>query len=155
MQNVTKNWGGFALKNINLAIDDGEYLVLLGPTGSGKTLLLETIMGFNKPDEGRILIDGDEVTGVAPEKRGIGYVPQNSVMFPHMSVRQNIAFGLKMQGAEKAEQDKTIDRIIDLVNLKSIEHRQPVSLSGGEKQKVALARVLAINSKLVLRIMNL
>ena len=138
------------MKNINLAIADAEYLVLLGPTGAGKTLLLETIMGFYEPDGGRILIDGQEVTVLAPEKRGIGYVPQNSVLFPHLTVRQNIAFGLKMHGAEKARQDKTVDHIIDLVNLKSIEHRSPASLSGGEKQKVALARVLAIDSKLVL-----
>ena len=86
------------MKNINLAIADAEYLVLLGPTGAGKTLLLETIMGFYKPDGGRILIDDQEVTVLAPEKRGIGYVPQNSVLFPHLTVRQNIAFGLKMQG---------------------------------------------------------
>ncbi len=138
------------MKNINLAIADAEYLVLLGPTGAGKTLLLETIMGFYEPDRGRIIIDDQEVTDLAPEKRGIGYVPQNSVLFPHLTVRQNIAFGLKMQGAEKVRQDKTVDHIIDLVNLKSIEHRSPASLSGGEKQKVALARVLAIDSKLVL-----
>jgi molybdate/tungstate transport system ATP-binding protein len=150
IQNVTKNWEGFALKNINLAIADAEYLVLLGPTGAGKTLLLETIMGFHEPDGGRILMNGQEVTVLAPEKRGIGYVPQNSVLFPHLTVRQNIAFGLKMQGAEKARQDKTVDHIIDLTNLRSIEHRSPASLSGGEKQKVALARVLAIDSKLVL-----
>ncbi len=150
VQNLTKNWGSFSLKNINLTLDDAEYLVLLGPTGSGKTLLLETIMGYNTPDEGRILLDGKDVTGVAPERRGIGYVPQNSVLFPHMSVRQNIGFGLKMQGVEKAKQDKTVDEVLDLVKLKSLEHRQPAGLSGGEKQKVALARVLALNSRLVL-----
>ena len=150
VKNVTKNLGSFALKNINLAVNDGEYVVLLGPTGSGKTLLLETIMGFNRPDEGRILIDGNDITDMTPEKRGIGYVPQNSMLFPHMTVRQNIAFGLKMRGTERAEQEKTVDYILDLIKLRPLENRRPESLSGGEKQKVALARVLAINSKIIL-----
>lgn len=102
LKGITKSWGAFALKNINLAVDGAQYLVLLGPTGAGKTLLLDTIMGFNKPDKGAVLIDGKDVTDVAPEKRGIGYVPQNSVVFPHLTVRQNIAFGLKMQGKQQA-----------------------------------------------------
>jgi ABC-type Fe3+/spermidine/putrescine transport system ATPase subunit len=150
VKNVTKNLGSFALKNINLAVNDGEYIVLLGPTGSGKTLLLETIMGFNMPDEGRILLDGNDITDVAPEKRGIGYVPQNSMLFPHMTVRQNIAFGLRMRGTERAEQEETVDYMLDLIKLRPLENRRPEFLSGGEKQKVALARVLAINSKIIL-----
>jgi molybdate/tungstate transport system ATP-binding protein len=124
--------------------------VLLGPTGAGKTLLLETIMGFNTPDEGRILIDNQEITDVAPEKRGIGYVPQNSVLFPHMTVHQNIAFGLKMRDKPKHEQDKTVNELLDLVGIKNLANRLPAGLSGGEKQKVALARVLALDSKIVL-----
>ncbi len=98
LKNITKNWGSFALKNINLSIARGEYLVLLGPTGAGKTLLLETIMGFNIPDEGRIIIDNQDVTNVAPEKRGIGYVPQNSVLFPNMTVTPKHCFWLKNAG---------------------------------------------------------
>ena len=150
LKNITKNWDSFALKNINLSIARDEYLVLLGPTGAGKTLLLETIMGFNIPDEGRIIIDNQDVTNVAPEKRGIGYVPQDSVLFPNMTVRQNIVFGLKMQSKDKVEQDKTADELLKLVGLKHVEHRLPDGLSGGEKQKVALARVLAIDSRIVL-----
>jgi ABC-type Fe3+/spermidine/putrescine transport system ATPase subunit len=150
VKNVTKSWGSFALKNINLTVNDGEYLVILGPTGSGKTLLLETIVGFNKPDEGRIIMDGKDITEVAPEKRGIGYVPQNSLLFPHLTIRQNLAFGLKMRGMKRAEQDRTVEHILDLVKLRSIESHQPESLSGGERQKVALARVLAIDSKIIL-----
>ena len=150
LKGITKSWGAFALKNINLAVDGAQYLVLLGPTGAGKTLLLDTIMGFNKPDKGAVLIDGKDVTDVAPEKRGIGYVPQNSVVFPHLTVRQNIAFGLKMQGKQQAKLEKTVDEMLDLAKLRSIEQRPTASLSGGEKQKLALARVLAINTQIIL-----
>jgi molybdate/tungstate transport system ATP-binding protein len=150
LENICKNWGSFALKNINLSIADGDYLVLLGPTGAGKTLLLETIMGFYMPDEGRILIDERDVTDVPPEKREIGYVPQNSLLFPHMTVSQNIAFGLKMQNKDKALRDNTVNGLLDFMSLKQIAHHFPVKLSGGEKQKVALARALATNSKIVL-----
>jgi ABC-type Fe3+/spermidine/putrescine transport system ATPase subunit len=150
IRNITKNWGNFALKNVDLTVNDGEYVVLLGPTGAGKTLLLETIMGFYKPDAGGIFMDGVDITDVAPEKRGIGYVPQNSVLFPHMTVRQNLAFGLKVRGVERVEQERTLDQILDLMKLKPIGNHRPEFLSGGEKQKVALARVLAINPKVIL-----
>ena len=151
LRNVSQKPGvAFALKNINLTVNEAEYLVLLGPTGAGKTLLLETIMGFNKPDKGTILIGNKDVTDVAPEKRGIGYVPQTSTIFPHMTVRQNIAFGLRMQGKGENDMTKTVDQMLDLMNLRSIEHHPPTSLSGGEKQKVALARALAINSPIIL-----
>lgn len=150
LKNITKSWAGFSLKNINLSIADEEYLVLLGPTGAGKTLLLETIMGFNTPDEGSIWIDNKDITSVAPEKRGIGYVPQSSVLFPHMTVHQNIAFGLKMQGNPKQARDKSVNELLDLIGIKHLANRLPTGLSGGEKQKVALARVLALDSKIVL-----
>ncbi len=150
LENITKTWRGFALKDINMHIEDGEYFIILGPTGAGKTLLLETIMGFNKPEKGRIILNGRDVTAYLPEKRGIGYVPQNLVLFPHMTVSQNIEFGLRMRGVNKVERKKRVNQMLDLLKLKALENRKPATLSGGEKQKVALARVLAIDPKLIL-----
>jgi ABC-type Fe3+/spermidine/putrescine transport system ATPase subunit len=150
LENISKTWQGFALKNINLTVNDGDYFIILGPTGAGKTLLLETIMGFNKPDIGRILINGLDVTSELPEKRKIGYVPQNVALFPHMTVRQNIEFGLKMHNIAKTERQKKLDPILQLLKLEKLESRKPTTLSGGEKQKVSLARVLAIDPKLIL-----
>jgi molybdate/tungstate transport system ATP-binding protein len=98
LENISKTWRGFQLQNINLTIEKGEYFILLGPTGAGKTLLLETIMGFQKPDHGRIILNGEDITEFAPEKRGVGYVSQNCLLFPHLNVRQNVEFGLKMRG---------------------------------------------------------
>jgi molybdate/tungstate transport system ATP-binding protein len=150
LEHVTKVWRGFALKDISLTVEDGEYFILLGPTGAGKTLLLETIMGFNKPDKGKIVLDSQDVTEVPPEKKKIGYAPQDSVLFPHMTVRQNIEFGLKMQGVEKTARTQTVNQLLDMTKLKAIEHHRPATLSGGEKQRVTLAQVLAINPKVIL-----
>jgi molybdate/tungstate transport system ATP-binding protein len=150
LEHVTKVWHGFALKDINLHVEDEEYFILLGPTGAGKTLLLETIMGFNKPDKGKIVLDGQDITEVPPEKRKIGYAPQDSLLFPHMTVRQNIEFGLRMQGVEKAARTQTVNQLLDVTKLKAIEHHRPATLSGGEKQRVTLAQVLAINPKVIL-----
>jgi ABC-type Fe3+/spermidine/putrescine transport system ATPase subunit len=150
LENISKAWSNFALKDIYMSIDDGEYFIILGPTGAGKTLLLETIMGFNKPDKGRIIINGLDVTSELPEKRHIGYVPQNLVLFPHMTVRENVEFGLRMHGVSKVERRKTVSHVLDLLKLTGMENRRSATLSGGEKQKVALARVLAIDPKLIL-----
>jgi ABC-type Fe3+/spermidine/putrescine transport system ATPase subunit len=147
---LSKTWGEFQLKEISFSVESGEYFVILGPTGAGKTLLLETIMGFHKPDKGEIILDGENITDVPPEKRKIGYVPQKCALFPHMTVRQNIEFGLKMQGKEKTERNKIASKMLDLTGLKSLESRHPADLSGGEKQKVALARVLAFQPKTIL-----
>ena len=99
-------------------------------------------MGFYTPDEGRIFIEERDVTDVPPEKREIGYVPQNSLLFPHMTVSQNIAFGLKMQNKDKSCRDNTVNELLDFMGLKQIAHHFPVKLSGGEKQKVALGKSL-------------
>ena len=145
IENVSKTWREFQLKNINLTVENGDYFIILGPTGAGKTLLLETIMGFQKPDNGKIILNQNDVTETPPEKRGIGYVSQNCVLFPHLNVRQNIEFGLKMGKVEKMVRKKAVDTMLESTGLKPFENRYPQTLSGGEKQKVALARVLALN----------
>lgn len=147
---VSKSWRGFELKNITFSVEDNDHFVLLGPTGAGKTLLLETIMGFHRPDSGRIILDEVDITDTLPEQRNIGYVSQKCVLFPHMNVRQNVEFGLKMRDTKKTERLKTVNQVLELTGLKPLEQRSPSTLSGGEKQKVALARVLATNPKTIL-----
>ena len=147
---MSKTWTGFALKDISLDVADGEYFLLLGPNGAGKTLLLETIVGFHKPDAGRILLDDKDVTALPPEKRRLGYVPQNCMLFPHMKVRQNVEFGLKMTGAAEDDRKRVVDQTLMLMGLSGLADKLPVTLSGGERQKVALARVLAVGPKIIL-----
>ena len=147
---MSKAWSGFALKDVSLDVADGEYLALLGPNGAGKTLLLETIVGFHRPDKGKILLESKDVTSVPPEKRRIGYVPQNCMLFPHMKVWQNVEFGLKMRGVAEDERRKTVDGVLVMMGLTGLADKLPMTLSGGEKQKVALARVLAFEPKVIL-----
>ena len=109
LENISKNWSEFKLKNIDLTIEDGDYFIILGPTGAGKTLLLETIMGFYKPDEGRIFMNDKDITDEPPERRNVGYVSQDCVLFPNMNVRQNVEFGLKMKGVSKTERNQAVD----------------------------------------------
>jgi ABC-type Fe3+/spermidine/putrescine transport system ATPase subunit len=150
LEHLSKAWNGFALRNVNLDVADGEYFVLLGPNGAGKTLLLETIIGFHKPDEGKIVLNGKDVTSVPPERRSIGYVPQNCMLFPHMRVRQNVEFGLKMRGIAEDDRKRAVSRMLTLMELTSLAEKLPMRLSGGERQKVALARVLAVEPKAIL-----
>jgi ABC-type Fe3+/spermidine/putrescine transport system ATPase subunit len=150
LEKVSKTWREFQLKNIDLVVEDGDYFIILGPTGAGKTLLLETIMGFNRPDSGKILLNGQDITNVATGKRGIGYVSQNCMLFPHLNVWQNVEFGLKMGKVEKTARQKTVAAVLESTGLKPLGNRQPQTLSGGEKQKVALARVLALEPSTIL-----
>jgi len=150
LENISKTLPGFKLRNIDLTIRDGEYFILLGPTGAGKTLFLEIIMGFLKPDQGRIFLDGADVTDIPPEKKNMGYVSQNCTLFPHLNVRQNVEFGLKMRRIPGPQRVKTVDLMLHSMNLKGLESRRPASLSGGEKQKVVLARVLATQPSTIL-----
>jgi molybdate/tungstate transport system ATP-binding protein len=150
LENISKSWREFELKNIDIHVENGDYFILLGPTGAGKTLLLETIMGFHKPDKGTIFLDGVDITDLPPEKRNIGYVSQKCVLFSHMNVRQNVEFGLKMRGTEKTERHQAVNQILDFMGLMSLENRLPATLSGGEKQKVAIARVLVTKPKTIL-----
>jgi len=129
------NLKGFSLNQIDLKVNPQEYFVILGPTGCGKTVLLETIVGMYHPDQGEILIGGREVVGLPPEQRGIGFVYQDYALFPHMSVERNIGFGLKKAKSK-------IKKMADLLGISHLLHRYPESLSGGEQQKVALGRTL-------------
>jgi molybdate/tungstate transport system ATP-binding protein len=147
---VSKALGTFSLRDLSLEVGDGEYFVLLGSTGAGKTVLLDLIMGFHSPDKGKIILNGRDITNVPTYKRGIAYVPYNCPLFPHMSVFENIEFGLKMRRMSSAERKKAVDRIVKIVGLESIAERMPSKLSGGERQKVVLARVLVTKPKIVL-----
>ena len=150
IENVTKKWENFSIRNVNLKIAKGEYFVILGPTGAGKTLLLELIAGFHKPDSGRIWIDNVDVTFLPPEKRGVGFVPQEYMLFPHMTVFENVEFGLKARKVPKAERERRVEQTLEFMDLTHLRNRLPMTLSGGEQQKTALARALVIEPKILL-----
>jgi len=147
---VSKALGTFRLKPTSFEVEANEYFILLGPTGAGKTVLLELIMGFHHPDKGKILLDNKEITNVPTEKRGIGFVPQNCPLFPHLNVFENVEFGLKMQRTATADRRKIVDRVLELMGLQIISERMPSTLSGGERQKTILARTLVTKPKVVL-----
>lgn len=153
LEGLTKRFGGrAALSEISFSVSGDEYVSLLGPSGSGKTTLLRAIAGFETPDVGRIFLEGDDVTRKPAHKRGIGFVFQNFALFPHLSVFDNVAFGLRNR-AEPASENIVRARVgetIDLVGLKGLEQRGVHQISGGQKQRVALARTLVIKPKLVL-----
>jgi len=141
---------GFALQDINLKIDNGDYFILVGPSASGKTLLLETIAGLHNVTSGKIWIDGRDITSLESEKRNIGMVYQDCALFPHLTVRDNIVFGLVIRGKKPAVINRELKRIVQLLNIGYLLDRRPHNLSGGEKQKVALARALVTNPELLL-----
>lgn len=140
---VTKRFGDFTAVNaVDLHVRAGEFITLLGPSGCGKTTLLRMLSGFETPDEGSIRIGGEEVTHLAPYRRNVNQVFQSYALFPHMTVRENIAFGLRMQKVGKAETARRVDEVIALVALDGFEDRRPSQLSGGQRQRVALARAI-------------
>lgn len=138
------------LDDVTIAIPANTYAVLMGPTGCGKTSLLEIICGLRQPTSGRVLLDGRDVTHLEPRERGIGYVPQDLALFPRLTVRQQIAFAPKLAGMAAAEQQALVRRLADQLAITSLLDRQPDALSGGEKQRVALARALAARPRLLL-----
>ena len=142
--------GRFALGPIDLEVGAGSYFVLLGPTGMGKTLLVECICGLARPRAGRVVLDGEDVTRLAPRDRAIGYVPQHHGLFPHLRIRDNIAFSLRARGVRAAVRREWLAPLIDLLGLGPLLDRWPMTLSGGERQKVALARALASRPRLLL-----
>ena len=151
IRNLYKDWKEFALKAINLEIEQGEYFVILGPTGAGKTMLLETIAGFHIPDSGDVWIGGRNVTNLAPERRRVGFIYQDYSLFPHFTVEENIEFGLKLNksASSDANKNKTAE-IMDWLGVSHLAHRYPTTLSGGEQQKVAIARAVAVEPSLLL-----
>jgi len=147
---VSKRWAGFGLREISLDVPAGEYFVLLGPSGAGKSLLLELIAGFHAPDAGSILLGGRDVTHTPPELRGIGFVYQDSMLFPHHTPRQNIAYGPRLRRRPPAEVAETVERLAAMVHVSHVLDRDPAALSGGERQRVAIARALAVQPQLLL-----
>lgn len=147
--NVSRSWNGFQLKNINLNIKPGEYFVLIGPTGAGKTLLLETIQGFHPIQKGRILLNTTEITSQTVTQRSIGYVPQTPNLNPNQTVRQNLEFILRRRNLHQIW-SKEVDGIIQMMKLGPMEDKLTLHLSGGEKRKVALARALILKPQIIL-----
>ena len=151
IEGVSKKFGSFtAVDDISLNIYEREFFSLLGPSGCGKTTLLRMLSGFETPTRGRIIIDGEDMSAVPPHKRPVNMMFQSYALFPHMTVEQNIAFGLKQDKRPKAEIADQTGRMIDLVQLGDYAKRKPEQLSGGQKQRVALARSLAKNPKMLL-----
>lgn len=140
----------YILENFNLVVDDGQILVLLGESGCGKTTLLKIICGIIEPEKGCIMVDGVDITDFTPQQRKIGYVPQSQVLFPHMTIRKNIEFGLSAQKFPKDTISKLISDIVDLTQTESILDRYPHEISGGQKQRVALARALVVSPRILL-----
>jgi putative spermidine/putrescine transport system ATP-binding protein/spermidine/putrescine transport system ATP-binding protein len=151
LQNVTKRFGSVtAVDRISLAVTSREFFALLGPSGSGKTTMLRIIAGLEVPDEGRVLIDGRDVTALPPYARGVGMVFQNFLLFPHKTVAENVIFPLRMQGASKVDQAERLNWALDLLRLDGLGDRYPHQLSGGQQQRVALARGLISRPALLL-----
>jgi ABC-type sugar transport system ATPase subunit len=142
--------GGFELQDISLRVEPREYFVLMGATGSGKSLLIKSVCGLLRSKTGRIMIDGRDVTDLPPRLRSVGYVPQDSCLMPHLNVLRNVTFALEVAGKSKATAANEIKHVVDSLGIESLLDRSPVNLSGGERQKVALARALASKPKLLL-----
>jgi len=148
---VTKRFGDFvALDDVSVAIAGGSLTALLGPSGSGKSTLLRVIAGLEEPDEGKVLILGEHATGLPPQKRGVGFVFQHYAAFKHLTVRENVAFGLRIRKRPKEEIRGRVDELLELVQLNGLAERYPAQLSGGQRQRMALARALAVEPKVLL-----
>ncbi len=143
IQGIRKSYGQVvAVAGIDLVVDEGEFFTLLGPSGSGKTTLLRLIAGFERPDAGRIELGGRDVTGLPPYARDTNTVFQDYALFPHMSVAQNIGYGLRIKGVPRREREKRVQRALEMVRLAALGNRRPNQLSGGQRQRVALARAV-------------
>jgi spermidine/putrescine transport system ATP-binding protein len=151
LRSITKRFGAFtAVEQINLHIAAGEFLTLLGPSGCGKTTLLRLISGFETPTEGTVHLDKEDVTHLPPYRRNVNQVFQSYALFPHLTVADNIAFGLRMQKLPKAEMTQRLKEVTELVSLGGMESRKPAQLSGGQRQRVALARAIVCRPKVLL-----
>jgi sulfate transport system ATP-binding protein len=148
---ASKRYGDFsALDNVDFVVPTGSLTALLGPSGSGKSTLLRAIAGLDTPDSGTITINGRDVTGVPPQRRGIGFVFQHYAAFKHLTVRDNVAFGLKIRKLPKTEIKDKVDNLLEVVGLAGFQTRYPNQLSGGQRQRMALARALAVDPQVLL-----
>ena len=151
VRNVSKRFGDFvALDDVSLEVDGGSLTALLGPSGSGKSTLLRIIAGLEVPDAGEIVIAGEDATALKPQRRNVGFVFQHYAAFKHMTVRDNIGFGLSVRKRPKAEIHDRVDELLKLVQLEAFGHRYPAQLSGGQRQRMALARALAPQPEVLL-----
>lgn len=151
LQGLTKKFGAFvAVDEFSLAVEKGEFVCLLGPSGCGKTTTLQIVAGFVQPTSGRVELDGSDITLLRSNKRGLGIVFQSYALFPHMTVSQNVAFGLEMRGVPAAERTKRVADALGLVHLEAFGGRYPRELSGGQRQRVALARAIVIQPPVML-----
>ncbi|HXV41958.1 MAG TPA: ATP-binding cassette domain-containing protein, partial [Anaerolineae bacterium] len=151
LQNVTKKFGDFiAVDNVSLEIEDGEFFSLLGPSGCGKTTCLRMIAGFELPSEGEVKIRGKAMGDTPPFKRPVNTVFQNYALFPHMTIFENVAFGLEMQKVSRAEIKTRVKEALEMVRLPQLADRKPRQLSGGQQQRIALARALVNRPQVLL-----
>ena len=150
LDRVSRQWGEFAHRTVSFEVAEGEFFVLLGPSGAGKSLLLELIAGFARPDHGRIFVKGRDVTDIAPERRNIGLVYQDLMLFPHMNVRQNIAYGPRARGLDSAIIEKRVAALAEMLHIGEYLDRPATSLSAGQRQRAALARALATEPDVLL-----
>ncbi|WP_244605324.1 ABC transporter ATP-binding protein [Halorhabdus rudnickae] len=152
LEDVSVTFGDVpALSDVTLSVADGEFFTLVGPSGCGKTTTLRTVAGFETPASGSVRIGGRDVAGLAPEQRDVGIVFQNYALFPHMTVRENVAYGLRYRSPPgDADPDERVAELLELVDMAGLEDRQPESLSGGQQQRVALARALAPGPEVLL-----
>jgi sulfate/thiosulfate transport system ATP-binding protein len=151
VQGVSKRFGEFAaLEDVSIEVEGGSLSALLGPSGSGKSTLLRVIAGLERPDTGRVLLDGKDVTAIAPQRRGVGFVFQHYAAFRHMSVYENVAFGLRIRKRPRAEIKKRVGELLQLVQLEAFAKRYPAQLSGGQRQRMGLARALAVDPAVLL-----
>ena len=150
LENLSRDWKEFKIDDVTLEIEDGEYFIFLGPSGSGKTMLLELIAGMWSPDSGKIIMNNKDVTRLPPENRGVGFVYQNYMLFPHKTVFDNIAFGLNVRKVEKNEIKSQVEEMMNLFGISHLADRLPRTLSGGEQQRTALARALIIHPQVLL-----
>ena len=151
LEGLTKRFGPYlAVDGLELTVGQGEFVSLLGPSGCGKTTTLQMIAGFVEPSAGRILLGGQDLAGVAPNRRGLGIVFQSYALFPHMTAAENVAFGLEMRRVPRAEREARVREALALVGLAGFEDRFPRRLSGGQQQRVALARALVIRPEILL-----
>jgi sulfate/thiosulfate transport system ATP-binding protein len=148
---ATRRFGDFtALDEVSVEIPSGSLTALLGPSGSGKSTLLRVVAGLERPDAGTVEIDGRDATATPPQRRGVGFVFQHYAAFKHMTVRENVAFGLKVRRRPKAEVRRRVDELLELVQLPGLADRYPAQLSGGQRQRMALARALAVEPSVLL-----